>query len=75
MKDLINGSFEFLGSFFIMFSVLKLRKEKEVKGVDWKHIAFFTSWGAWNLYYYPSLGQWISWYGSVAILSRMLCGL
>jgi hypothetical protein len=43
MKDLINGSFEFLGSFFIMFSVLKLRKEKEVKGVDWNQIPFFTS--------------------------------
>jgi hypothetical protein len=32
-------------------------RDKLVRGVDWRATAFFTSWGAWNLYYYPHLGQ------------------
>lgn len=67
MGDMINGAFESCGVFFIMLSIKRLRAEKEVKGVDWKHIAFFTTWGFWNLYYYPSLGQWFSWCGGLAI--------
>ena len=68
MADFINGAFEAFGSFFIIMSILKLRKEKEVKGVDWKHIAYFTIWGFWNLHYYPSLNQRLSFYGGIAIV-------
>jgi ABC-type transport system involved in cytochrome c biogenesis permease subunit len=66
--DLINGTFESLGSIFILFSIIKLHKEKQVKGVDYKHIAFFTIWGIWNLYYYPSLNQRLSFIGGILIV-------
>jgi len=69
MADAINGTFEILGSFFILMSVIKLHKDKQVKGVDWKHVAFFTLWGVWNLHYYPTLNQRLSFYGGIAIVA------
>lgn len=66
--DVINGLFEFLGAPFILLSVIKLYKQKQVKGVSWVHAVFFTIWGWWNLFYYPSLGQWISFAGGIAIV-------
>lgn len=68
MNDIINGLFESVGFVFILPSIIKLYRDKEVKGVSWVHSMFFWSWGAWNLYYYPSLGQWMSFYGGVLLL-------
>jgi hypothetical protein len=31
-----------------------------VRGVHWLPLAFWTAWGVWNVFYYPSLGQWWS---------------
>lgn len=61
--DLINGIFEWCGGLFIWLSVIKLRNEKVVRGVSWMHVAFFSGWGFWNLFYYPHLGQWLSFWG------------
>jgi hypothetical protein len=60
MPDFVNGMFEFLGGMFIIANILKLWRDKSVKGVWPPAVAFFTTWGFWNLYYYPSLGQWFS---------------
>lgn len=65
--DIINGGFETLGMFFILPSILKLHREKVVRGVSWTHAGFFWTWGAWNLIYYPSLDQWLSWGGGIAL--------
>jgi hypothetical protein len=35
--------------------------------VYWPTSLFFTSWGVWNLYYYPSLGQWLSFAAGIAL--------
>jgi len=67
-QDYANGLFELLGAPFIFLSVIKLYKEKSVRGISWVHAAFFASWGYWNLYYYPHLNQWMSFYGGVAIV-------
>lgn len=67
IPDLINGSFETFGSLFIILSIIKLYKDKEVKGVSWLCTLYFVLWGYWNLYYYPHLGQWISFAGGVLI--------
>ena len=67
-QDVFNGAFEFLGAPFIFMSVLKLHKDKEVKGVSWTHVAFFSSWGLWNLYFYPFMGAWFSFLGGVALV-------
>ena len=67
IPDLINGFFELLGSIFILLNIITLHKDKSVKGVSWVSVGFFTCWGIWNLYYYPSLGQTISFIGGIGI--------
>lgn len=67
-QDLTNGTFELLGAPFICLSIIKLHQEKLVRGVSWYAVAFFASWGYWNLYYYPHLGQWASFIGGCAIV-------
>lgn len=66
--DLINGIFELSGAFFILLSILKLKKEKKVCGVSWVHVGFFAMWGYWNLFYYPHLTQWVSFAGGIGIV-------
>ena len=66
--DFINGAFEFLGGCFILLSVIRVLKDKQVKGVSWLHVSFFTVWGVWNLYFYPHLGQWWSFAGGLFIV-------
>jgi len=67
--DLINGLFEFFAGFFILLHCRRLYKDKKVRGVSIVAIIFFTSWGFWNLFYYPHLGQWISFFGGLFIVS------
>lgn len=67
-QDLINGAFEFLAGFFVMMHCRRLFIDKQVKGVSLVATAFFTSWGIWNLYYYPHLEQWLSFYGGLSIV-------
>jgi len=66
--DAVNGTFELSGGFFILLSVIKTLKDKQVHGVNWLTTAFFMAWGYWNLYYYPSLDQWFSFVGGVWIV-------
>jgi hypothetical protein len=67
--DTVNGLFELLGGLFIGLSVRKLWLDKRVLGFHWGQLAFYTSWGFWNLYYYPSLGQWLSFFGGVSVVT------
>lgn len=68
MIDIINGMFETCGAFFILPSIIKLAKDKQVRGVSWVHAGFFATWGFWNLFYYPSLDQWFSFAGGVGLV-------
>lgn len=65
--DIINGLFESLGGFFVLPSILQLYKDKEVKGVSWLHVGFFTLWGVWNIYFYAYLLLWLSWAGGIVL--------
>ena len=67
-QDNINGIYELFGGLFILLHCLKLYKHKKVRGVSVASVIFFTSWGVWNLYYYPSLGQWSSFFGGLGIV-------
>ena len=69
LADTINGAFEFGGAFAIWFSVRNLYRAKLVRGVSWPHVAFFSTWGYWNLAYYPSLDQWLSFAGGLALVT------
>ncbi len=66
--DWVNGVFEGLGAFFTWKNAFTLYREKTVKGVYWPMMVFFTAWGVWNLLYYPSLKQWASFAGGVALV-------
>ena len=70
--DIINGLFEFVGSYFTWMNAFILYKEKQLKPVYWPATVFFTTWGLWNLYYYPALGQWFSfWAGCFLVLGNV----
>lgn len=68
IADIINGVFECGGGFAILLSVRRLHRDKQVKGVHPLPVLFFTTWGLWNLFYYPSLGQWMSFAGGLFIV-------
>jgi len=61
--DLINGTFELCGSYFIWLHIRQVLKDKKVAGVSVLATGFFSAWGFWNLFYYPHLEQWISFWG------------
>jgi hypothetical protein len=72
LPDLINGAFELFGGLAIFGHARALYRDKEVKGVSTTATGFFTAWGLWNLFYYPHLGQWLSFAGGLVIVSGNL---
>ena len=68
-QDAVNGTYELLGAPFMLLSVVRLAREKVVSGVATGSVGFFVTWGFWNLYYYPHLDQWLSFWGGVAIVA------
>lgn len=67
--DQINALFELVGGIFLWKNFAQLRKDKMLRGVHWVPIMFFASWGYWNLFYYPHLGQWWSFAGGLNIVA------
>ena len=67
--DIINGSFEFVGACILWLNVIAIRRDKQLIGYNAKTTMFFSAWGAWNLLYYPSLDQWFSFVGGIAIFA------
>ena len=52
MMDKINSTFLFAASLFYVLNLVKLRKDKEVKGYNLGSIVFFTTWNCWNVVFY-----------------------
>lgn len=67
--DVVNGTYEVFAGAAILNHCRVLFRDKEVRGVSTLSTAFFASWGAWNLYYYPVLGQWWSFFGGLVVFS------
>jgi hypothetical protein len=67
--DIVNGCYEGLAGLFILNHCRLVLKERDAKGISVVSLVFFSTWGVWNLYYYPSLGQWMSFYGGLSIVS------
>lgn len=67
VPDIINGCFEFAGALAGFWNVVVILRQKGVKGFAPLASIYFTVWGAWNIYYYPYLGQWFSLAGTIAI--------
>ncbi len=69
MNDLINSLFEMAGAIFATINIFKLLKDKSVMGVYWPATAMFALWGYWNVWYYPSLDQMLSFYAGILLAS------
>ncbi len=69
IPDFINGLFEATAGFAVLNHCRQVLKDKDVKGVSIASTIFFTSWGFWNLYYYPHLDQWFSFTGGLFIVA------
>lgn len=77
MSDLVNSLFEVLGVIFVLPSIFLLYRQKSVRGISPWHVGFFVCWGYWNIYYYPSLGQWLSAVaaGGLAVINSAYLGM
>ena len=69
IADLTNGLFEFGGGLLLWMNVLALHQSKQFRGVVITPTMFFAIWGFWNLYFYPSLGQWWSFFGGLNVVT------
>ena len=68
-QDLANGAFEIVGGFMVLDHCRALYRDKELKGVSVLATSVFTTWGFWNLYYYPHMDQWASFAGGLVIVT------
>jgi len=69
MQDMINGIFEIAAGILIWANCYRVYKDKQVKGVSLLAVSVFVLWGYWNLYYYPFLGQWLSFIGGIMVVT------
>lgn len=66
-NDLVNGCFELFGAMFVFNHCWVLTRRKSSAGVSSLSLAYFIGWGFWNLYYYPSLDQQLSFYAGILL--------
>jgi hypothetical protein len=71
--DLINGIFEGIGAIFTWANAMRVVRDRGYAGIYLPAVVFFTSWGIWNLAYYPHLGQWFSLAGAYALVAGNAC--
>lgn len=69
MNDFINGLFEAVASLFLLMHCRQLHRDKQIKGVAITPFVFFMAWGYWNLYYYPSVNCWWSFWGGILVVT------
>lgn len=63
--DQINSLFLSSGAILGLLNVRRVLEDKKIEGVSLWPTVLFTSWGVWDLYYFPHLEQWFSLVGSV----------
>ena len=71
--DLINAAFELAAAFFILNHARVMIKSKQAYGISLLSTAFFASWGAWNIFFYPNVGQMASFYAGIIFCANMFC--
>jgi hypothetical protein len=70
--DVVNGLFEAGGGLAIWFNVSRILRDKRVRGVSPIATTFFTSWGLWNLFFFPNMGLWFSFAGGAVLVAGNL---
>lgn len=66
--DTINGLFELSGAVAGAHNIRILLRHKRTRGVSTLAYWYFFAWGVWNMAYYPSLHQWVS-FSAAAVLA------
>jgi hypothetical protein len=66
-QDLVNSGFEALAGVFVLNQSRALWKSRQAYGVSLLSVLFFNTFGFWNLYYYPHLNQWSSFFGGFCV--------
>jgi len=69
IQDLVNGCFETCAGLLLWWNVRIILKHKKLRGVSVVPTAVFGLWGFWNLYYYPFLGQHLSFLGGIFVVA------
>ena len=64
-NDSINSVFEVAGTIFYYFSIIKILKDKCVRGISMMICVFFWVWAVWNCLYLYSLHQRFSFCWSI----------
>lgn len=67
--DILNAIFEGGGACLLCMNVHRLWKDKKLAGVALAPTLWFNLWGAWNLFYYHSIGQRWSWLAGMAVFA------
>jgi hypothetical protein len=65
--DHVNAAFEVAGSIATWATFAAIIKDKGYAGMRLPLVAFFTTWGLWNLYFYTHLFLPISLYASIVL--------
>ncbi len=68
LHDIVNSVFELFAGFAILMHCRAATKAQNVAGVSVLATIFFASWGVWNLFYYPMLGQWFSFFAGIFVM-------
>lgn len=66
--DLVNGLFELTAGCCNALNIVRIREDREIKGVHWFPYTLFSLWGVYNLFYYPHLGQTLSFAGGCVMV-------
>lgn len=69
IADILNALFELFGAGFLALDCRALARDKQLRGVYWPGRVFFASWGAWNVLYYPAIGQLFSFAAGLCVLA------
>ena len=67
ISDLINCGFEAFASLAVYNHCRVIMRDKKVAGTSILSTAFFMAWGFWNMYYYPALGQNLSFFAGIGV--------
>jgi hypothetical protein len=68
IPDLINAGFELLAALFILNNVRVLWNSRQAYGISLLSTMFFSIWGAYNIWFYPHLGQHLSFYAGILVM-------
>ncbi len=72
-SDMVNGLFELVGGLLLCLNVRRLWIDLKIEGVSMVPVFFFTAWGFWNLYFYPSVNAlWSFWGGVVVVVVNVI---